>query len=1749
MTLNSVFRWKHPDSTLDMNKRLQTLVPRAIFDGGQITPGAGLSVVVSPFKAISYDGMLCYDDAVQTLAVVASQTNYILVRAKYVTGTTPTLQWEVKSQAQYNADPDKNYLIVFGTVTLGAVVVVTNADISTLDRDAVDPMQRSPFRGSLDNPLLLPSHPPVQNHDGDFYFVLNSGGGLPGQTFYFWESGTLTWETLATGSYNNETTSMYDVIRDGERNRIEQGSGIIAGIRPATAATEEGFASNIAVSIIETPGVDSQIGINTFSAVVNGHYVQPYARYISLPAQPLLADRYDLIFLEVYREAITTPENWDFPRNHDGTATYTISQVSDNVERIAWQAGAGGVNFDLNELQADDHGWLVTKYRFGTVQNVASTSLYDNTAAAVAAVNVDGNAFVATPGTGVDLRVWRAVSTTASDAFSWAIPLFVIRRTPAENPGAGQAVMEFRNSIRYVFPVYPVADVGNATRQALDTTLRKEPFSWHFGAVPPYDKPSGFLETGTEVTTSGAADTIKFGTDAARIRIRGLEDNFDKITVSLGSPPLSPSYDRTLVYIKMSITLYADRSTRPNVQISDRYRPYFPAISLASPWQGQGWKRGYVNFETVVEVFNATDVLDEDDAMAAAGWTKGDVYTAGSGKQYVDGGIWSKAVLIDADDRIHPYQTEWAIPVCLVHRRNTGAWNYITNYNGTGVSRPDGRTVATTIHPDDLVDLRHLVDVDEARMQLMLEEDIDKLMRGQLRTRMANKWAGVGTGGTVAGSRILQSDCVTKAAGFPVFEILQKNGRKIFSDAREFQPVSASFPLNANYADTNGIVTWDRATGVLTISAPDGAYIVRNLPSAYIVDADPANTTTFMDFLGQPCWTTQLDKLLAHPTPATLKWIDADSGAHEELDLFTSFTTDPPAFTITASDNLDHATSMQITLTDLVGYVSADILCVSFWVHYDRSTVSTYSSNYGLAEIPDEVHAAVSGPDTGAPVDLGIGTLYTIVRKTAAGATVAVTSADVLSASGTTGANAVIVGVGHVAYSNGTGGTISSIVLSTAVTERDTATITFAAPPGGFVDVLVYYYTDVVTRWIEVGRGGKSLRAYYTWHEEDVDFSASGPTGAHAFALGQATWQDAECADLYLPMPMVFTSATGLATSDWTQSLVSPVYSVGYRNSNMVSLDPSAFGTDDYFRITVPKWTAPTNALADEILLHYTYTPYQGLSGEGAVATPAVAIPKLKSMLHGRIVANSDHYVSQSGACSIFGGVDTWSGSPARIPSLTGSMGADRFGVYNATQLVKDTKSSGIQDLGFASGASLYAAAIMRLPFPMNPNMTTGGIYHKCTFDFDIDPGREGASVGMYGYAPGYHNKYTQRSSTALGNGLQYSQFVNGVVCLSLPGNARRLDYSHVVQACEYQQTVNSTGAAALQDAGHWIITRGVGNDSKLIIPIRQNRNCIVGLTGTLVAWGTTGSLAADYGILCKDSATLTPGSYLATPPPEYTSPIPIAARDVYFLCYNPGSVLAYLASIYDAHDFSIIYSSDFLSSALGDTFVVQESPRTSYSISDTEFSVYTNMSTDLIRIPMGSSSLFSGVYSGDTYSTSYTSGNASLRGRTIAYPDSWTAPDITTLEGALVASTSIHTTYGRGVYFGSVSNRISMPVLVPGSGLPLSTTLTGANLLLTSTAQAPEAFPVGPSVSPFATSPKRWMVYDHGGPIGYCFYGLIINPTDDDHHGQAVMQISGGPFMGAGGTSSAYFTSDVVDGTALDAFWPSRRPILKTGQ
>jgi hypothetical protein len=1500
------------------------------------------------------------------------------------------------------------------------------------------------------------------------------------------------------------------------------------------------------------------------------------------------------VFLEVWRDALAVPETQTYGRNPDPTAaTYTLTQAIDQVEQLAYTAGTAGNNFAFNQVGEYNHAGYAVRWQISTAANVPSSALYDPCALVVAgtAVNHNGVAFTG-PATG-DSRLWSSVSVTSLDGMSWALPLFVVRRTNAENGGGGIGITEYRSNSRYVFPVYSGADTAKVAHELIATAEANDLLP--VNQQPAAQEPSGFLSGLDFVLTGGAlADTLQIYNNAMRVRVRGFDDwvRLSSHDIALGSPPAA-SYARTLVYLKASITVYRHQDTATR-HISHRYRPWLPATfpgGTVGVRTGQGWRRGYLTWEVVVAPLGAVDVRDEDDSMVlvtAGSWVRGDQYIAGTPYEFSDGGLWSRAVAIDVDDRIHPYATEWAIPICLVHRRNTGVWTLV-NPNGTAAGgadgdRPDTRTVATVVHPDDLVDLRHQVDVSEAEVKARLEADADRLMTGSLRTRMANRWAtgAVVTQPTVAGTRILQSDIIGPATP-GCFNLKQPDGeRMIWSDAREFDVVARGF---VNNAVETGLVTWNHAvTGdTITVGAPAGASIVRQLPAFYL--ASVVAGADYLHYDGPPCWSTRHQVSSGNPLVVPTYPVESE-GKYTQVTtaLEGSLVTPVPDGTFTASawDAYGRATRMTGTSGTFGGDIGNRAAALSWWVHYDRdpSGVDEYNGNYGLAEIPDVVHRAVY--NNGADQPVGIGTLYALVRKDITGVlttTVTLANVDAVKPANVTGNTDKLIGIAVQALAYGGGGVVPALASVTMDVAQTSITLTWAGPGNGFVDIVVFYETDQVTKWIEVGRGGKSVRALFGWVSVSPAVGGGGGVAAYARQLGSSVWQHAEVADQMVEMPLVWKMNGPV----WDlQNVISPQYYADYPLSNLFSLvfeDLQGVGVAEDFLICAPARTPLASGTT--LLLHYTYTPYQGLSSSGgAVATAATAVPALQQMLHGTIVDSTDFYAVQAGPCSVYGGVETWCGAPARQLSVTVASNAvnphlltqgmgSRFSLYNATCLVDGRGATGTAQLGLETAAAqdLAAAALLRLPFPTNPAMVTGAPqYHAGTEEYDLDPGREGASAGFFSYAVGYPSGLTVSKTATQDPHLYavYEQFLNGLVPLATTGLLPATEDTYVASPSEFVMSSSSSlvggvDAYTLLNTAENFITSAQADLWALLLALRPRRGSIVGATYTfleilgsladIIDGSTTGLYVADG--LVRVASPVALDAYLQPAVLPVWS-YPGGAGTSALVCTAPGAIMAHIANgLVDTawtlqirvqepaggkvqmHNTLVVSSGAAANVVLGGARdIVSGTPK--YMVAP----VY-QPQADVVRFPMAS---YGSVGTRASGSTPQGSGHGSLKGLTVAYPVSW-AGITAEIEALWAAATGFHPAYGRGLYCGTTTTRYCAPVLVPGSGTTLRTLLQDRAVVLSSTsAQAPKRFPVQPGQPLFATSNRRWLKYDHGGQAAYVGFGAVINPASDQYQGRCIMQWSGGP-VGAQDVAGTNLGSP--EGTALDAFHMTGRPIL----
>lgn len=1771
MTLHASFIWKNPDATKDLNDRIRRIVNRGIVWGGVMNPaGAGLQVIVDPSVAVSFDGMTVMEDAQATLGVAAGERNYVVLWAKYNEGgvpATPTLMYQVMKEADYLIHPEKDYLIVYGLVDLApAAVNVTLADIDFTVRDEIDPLGRDWYRGKVATPAALPLGPPLANRIGDFYFVDSDN------TFHFW-NGTI-WEPLNTGSYNTETTAMNQMIQRAERDRIVDGTGIVSGIRPNVQGD---FASNSEVGIEDTPTIADQIGINSFTALVNGHFVETHGQYVALDAKPGIGERFDIIFLEVWREAITVPELHGYARNPAGGATYDIQEVDDKLQTMQWKAGIPVAptadNFNLNPMETYDHDFRVVKWRLATQSNLpSSVGLYNPADPTIsgACSNIDANPFVSQPaGSGIDDRIWMAPSVTASDGYSWAIPLLVLRRTSVE--AAPTAVQTFRDGVRYVFPVYPVTDATHAGRLALDAVHRDTRTPFGFDQYP-YDEPSGF-KSGLhyQMQTMAGSDNIQLFDDAIHVRVRGVDDWLTRptpVTVDIGAAPAGVgSWVRTLVYLKMNVTLYDDGvgSGTVNQIVSQKHRPYIPS-NVGAAVRGQGWKRGYVTWEYVVDDLGSNNYTDEDDAMTAAGWVRGDVTMAAQNAQYEDGGIWSRVIAIDVDDRVHPYAAEWAVPVALIHRRNGSPWDFATNPNGSTASRPDGRTDAGLTYPDDLLDLRREVDVTEEELSLRVQQDVDMLIKGQLRTRMSNKYLGAGTAGMVAGTRVLQTDSLGSVAG--AVPLAAPDGyRKIWSDAKEFVPHAVAFDLDSD--SSGGMYTYDYhpvaapTEGYLKLNAYQSGggtqymQLVRQCPPCVYTVVTGATPPRY-DFFGPPAWTSQEFSVGTYPDwgLSTARYIDNND---DPQNLYFRYYNDPLQ-TLSASNNgqgmlvvNEDATQKA---TEMEGYVNLTTPVVaagsraalSFWMHYDRSFAgSPYSANYGLTEIPDEVHRVILDPG-GTDEQVHLGMMYTVVRKPIAAASITITQADVTTASGVPG-TVEFVGFDRLSIRIddplfpvlpfATGATMSAA--------RDQIDIAFPAVFTGNLEVIVFFKTSDVDKWVEIGRGGKSVRAVFEWNENEINFTVPPGVGRYVYDIGESTWHDAYVGAQRVENPPILWTRPD-AVSDYT--LLKGERPENAENSNHVHLNTDG-DYDTRVLSIVPAWRALTPA--EEMVIHYTYTPYQGLSSSGGKAVPATAVPKLRTLLHGEIKAHTDFYAMQGGATSVYSGVDTFTGKPANwshpVPTA-------RFPEYNDTVMVKPNPGTGIVELTEdATNKRLSnAAAILRLPFPSNPAMFEASYsYHGAVMDFDLDPARFGANAGNWSYAPTYAP--TERSASDR----RLHQFHNALTPLALRGQPLSKSRSKVITTAGMQMTPAGVGT---NDGTAIVVPIGTAAQVMIDAPSHLTdlvKRVSIKVTRKYRTFMEVKMFTSDGDAL---ASAISPVKYFVPSlyDPEWTSGIEWTVGSPtsdLVLSVHPGSAMYYYLT---GDQTALGVLTNFANTNIDPgtttyhaaTAVVETEPHINLAANDGFSEEYMTYATDIVRLPLtsgASANRDAAKQNQEAWDQGRLLGALSLVGRRVEYPSTWSPATIASLEASYIATEDAHGT-GRGLYYGLDKERFNLPVFVPGSGTSLRAILSRTGQGIDAGTTVPDVFPYMPIDPIFAQTNQVYYPQDHGGPAAYVCLGSFIAASSDEHRNQVVLNISGGP---TGGqlmnfhTTSYKYNAGGLHGTAIDAFWPHGRPVLKS--
>jgi len=268
MALRAVFAYENLDSTADLNLRFEKVISRGVFFGGDIVAnGTTNTVTVQAFRASTQDGMVAIDTATTEIVVPGNQKSYLCLLAKYNAPNAPQLSWIVHTSATYQADPNKLFLIVFGTVDLSASAgpVFSNL-VSYQERDVVTAVGRDSYLGSYPDVTSLqvayPTTAPVKQKHNDFALAASGISGLP--TWYRWNSTAGAFQAFA--SYQNEVATFNDHIADSTIHVTPGQDAALAGTFGTPSAGNRYVTENDTTRTLSTDeraAVTNAVGLDT----------------------------------------------------------------------------------------------------------------------------------------------------------------------------------------------------------------------------------------------------------------------------------------------------------------------------------------------------------------------------------------------------------------------------------------------------------------------------------------------------------------------------------------------------------------------------------------------------------------------------------------------------------------------------------------------------------------------------------------------------------------------------------------------------------------------------------------------------------------------------------------------------------------------------------------------------------------------------------------------------------------------------------------------------------------------------------------------------------------------------------------------------------------------------------------------------------------------------------------------------------------------------------------------------------------------------------------------------------------------------------------------------------------------------------------------------------------------------------------------------------------------------------------------
>jgi len=719
MTVKALLQWQNIDATLDLNNKTGTIIRRAIFQGplsvptggavaeagGRVTPSTTtMTITISPFTAQTADGMVLLNDTNIDLTMpipsVFPATYWVVVYARYRLYEDPLVESLIVPESQLSA-MDGEYYIRFAKFTLTAPVAnAAAADWDFSVGDHSESLGQSPWRAPVDTlaDLPLPTDTPpykglIPNKDGDVRVTKDTL--VP----YVWDEVGQSWNKFGVTNVGDVQTRGFALQRQFQR--AGQGTGIDSlGAHNDSLPDGKDVGLNrrgldsIIIKDEASPASTYWVKIAPFQAYINGLPVSTKEVEVTL-GSPGPGVQYDLVYLEVYRRRITTASSAVEYENNTPNATpppdfeaYTFDEVATLIDQIdgyidtfGYSATTGNLNF-TNMERLNDGSTVITDWKFSVRAN--------------APLSLSG----------------QIEGMTALNGADVTLPGF---------PGsATYGLLANNDRIGYYYSSTADATIVEGVAYAIPLVVFLSN-DYLDGVLEGIEEPLGIIP---DVT--GAQIDIPRGV----WNLRGHPFQLEPQSVQPSAAPAT-GFRRDLVFLVYFMVPYYMEGGVPGLTT------WAAATSSAKPymlsWDNDKGRQLY-RMQAFYAVSDVGSALDSEDAMTALGFSYNE-----------QEGHWRRN--ISADPNFDEFKAMsgfnlYALPVGIVHRRNSSAWNVTSNYNGStvgGAVRPEeefgGISMSgVDIIPRELVDLRQLTgDVDlEQKMQLT----VDKMMHGDLDTSL-----------------------------------------------------------------------------------------------------------------------------------------------------------------------------------------------------------------------------------------------------------------------------------------------------------------------------------------------------------------------------------------------------------------------------------------------------------------------------------------------------------------------------------------------------------------------------------------------------------------------------------------------------------------------------------------------------------------------------------------------------------------------------------------------------------------------------------------------------------------------------------------------------------------------------------------------------------------------------------------------------------------------------------------------------